>query len=370
MESKTFLIALCLCYWLATPCNSQQTSPTMKTKRLIEFGWDEPTTRFMRDHIAEMEQTPFEGCVFRFRFWPKNANPENSDQAAWGRRRFEEADIQPALDDLKVTTFKTFKHNFLRMSVTPADLDWFDDYSSVLNNIRLIARVAKAGNSKGILFDTEEYVNRIFTYSLQRDAKTKSFSSYASQVHLRGKQVMEAMQSEFPDIVVMFTYGYALPWSESNDGRKSMSETEHGLLASFIDGMVSEAKGKTRFIDGNELAYSYTKTSHFSKGRSALTRDLKMIVENPAAYSRLFTISHGIWMDYNWRQLGWNMKTPSRNPRNPALMEILTRQALLEADEYVWIYSETPQWWTAKGKPEKLPKEYDVALRNALQPVK
>ena len=178
------------------------------------------------------------------------------------------------------------------------------------------------------------------------------------------------MQSEFPDIVVIFTYGYALPWSESNYGRKSMSKTEHGLLASFLDGMVSEAKGKTRFIEGNELAYGYTMASHFSKGRSSLTNDLKRIVENPIAYSRLFTISHGIWMDYDWRELGWNMNNPSRNPRNPALMENLTRQALLEADEYVWIYSETPQWWTTNGKPEMLPKEYDLALRKALQPLK
>jgi len=26
--------------------------------RLIEFGWDEPDTAFMRAHLREMEQTP------------------------------------------------------------------------------------------------------------------------------------------------------------------------------------------------------------------------------------------------------------------------------------------------------------------------
>jgi len=35
-----------------------------KSKKLIEFGWDEPDTAFMRAHVAEMEQTPFDGCVF------------------------------------------------------------------------------------------------------------------------------------------------------------------------------------------------------------------------------------------------------------------------------------------------------------------
>jgi len=33
-------------------------------KKLIEFGWDEPDPAFMRAHLAEMEPTPFDGCVF------------------------------------------------------------------------------------------------------------------------------------------------------------------------------------------------------------------------------------------------------------------------------------------------------------------
>ena len=33
-------------------------------KRLIEFGWDEPDTAFLRGHLAELERTPFDGCVF------------------------------------------------------------------------------------------------------------------------------------------------------------------------------------------------------------------------------------------------------------------------------------------------------------------
>ena len=34
-------------------------------KKLIEFGWDEPDTAFMREHAAEMERSPFDGCVFQ-----------------------------------------------------------------------------------------------------------------------------------------------------------------------------------------------------------------------------------------------------------------------------------------------------------------
>ena len=33
-------------------------------KHLIEFGWDVPDTAFLRRHIAQLERTPFDGCVF------------------------------------------------------------------------------------------------------------------------------------------------------------------------------------------------------------------------------------------------------------------------------------------------------------------
>ena len=36
-------------------------------KKLIEFGWDEPDTAFMRKHAAQMDATPFDGCVYHIR---------------------------------------------------------------------------------------------------------------------------------------------------------------------------------------------------------------------------------------------------------------------------------------------------------------
>jgi len=45
--------------------------------KLIEFGWDEPDTAFMRVHIAEMEKTPFDGCVFHARCLGADGKPAN-----------------------------------------------------------------------------------------------------------------------------------------------------------------------------------------------------------------------------------------------------------------------------------------------------
>jgi hypothetical protein len=37
------------------------TAQTVPAKKLIEWGWDEPDTKFMRENISQMEQFPFDG---------------------------------------------------------------------------------------------------------------------------------------------------------------------------------------------------------------------------------------------------------------------------------------------------------------------
>jgi hypothetical protein len=62
----TTLIAL-LSVAVSTPATAQQPScekNSVKGKKLIEWGWDEPDTKFMRENIEKMEQYPFDGLVF------------------------------------------------------------------------------------------------------------------------------------------------------------------------------------------------------------------------------------------------------------------------------------------------------------------
>jgi hypothetical protein len=66
----------------------------------------------------------------------------------------------------------------------------------------------------------------------------------------------------------------------------------------------------------------------------------------------------GIWMDNNWRRKGWNVTDFSKNHFRPAEFENAVRSALQVSDQYVWIYTEQPRWWTR----EKLPEAYVDAL--------
>ncbi len=334
-------------------------------KKLIEFGWDEPDTAFLRQHLAEMEATPFDGCVYHVGWKGADGKSGNFTWECWSKRAFTETELEGALADLKATPFRRFSHNFLRFNTTPADIDWFDDHAAVVQNARLAARVAREGKSRGLLFDIEQYNAPLFDYRKQRDAKTKPWEAYAAQARLRGREVMEAFQQGFPDLTVFLTFGYCLPWGQSQGGKKPLSECSYGLLAPFLDGMVEAAKGKTRIVDGHESSYGYKDPAQFPAAYRAMKEELLPIVASPKDYARVLSLGFGIWLDHDWRKAGWNADDPAKNYFAPEPFGATVRKALETADEYVWIYTETPRWWSAQGKAVKLPEAYAEALRRA-----
>src|SRR5689334_23378806 len=62
---RLFLITLTAFFVLANTSHAQN---RVNEKKLIEFGWDEPDSQFMRKHIALMEGTPFDGTVFHVKY--------------------------------------------------------------------------------------------------------------------------------------------------------------------------------------------------------------------------------------------------------------------------------------------------------------
>jgi hypothetical protein len=78
-------------YWLAV-------SAAEGAKKLIEFGWDEPDTAFMRAHRAEMDQTPFDGCVFHATYRRADGGEGNFTWECWSQRRCVEQELSPALE--------------------------------------------------------------------------------------------------------------------------------------------------------------------------------------------------------------------------------------------------------------------------------
>lgn len=335
-----------------------------QAKKLIEFGWDEPGTGFMREHIQQMERAPFDGVVFNVDARRANGSKARFTWEAWGTNRFEKSDLKRAVDDLKETGFSRFTDNFLRFNTSPAKLDWFDDYGSVIQNCRVAAWAARQGGVKGLLFDIEQYEGQLFDFRQQRDKEKKSWDDYAARARERGREVIQAFQSEYPGIVLFLTFGYSLPAAESQNGKKPLAECHYGLLAPFLDGLFEAATGKVKIVDGNESAYGYRDTNRFAASYRAMKTELLPVVGARERYAERASLGFGLWMDYDWRKRGWETNQVSKNFYTPDAFRQSVMTALDTADEYVWIYTEQPRWWSESGSV-KLPQSYWDAVTAA-----
>lgn len=311
-----------------------------------------------------MEESPFDGCVFGVRHGEAAASGSFTWEL-WGRRRFEPRDVASSLADLRALRPRRFSENFLRINVTPGDIDWFDDSTPVLANVRLAAELARAGQARGVLLDVEQYKSPLFEYAAQKGAANRSWDEVARQVRLRGRQTMTALQQGYPGLTVLLTFGYTLPWALSENGQKPLTETRYGLLAPFLDGMLEAAEGRTRIVDGFELSYGYRHPQNFADARRLFGHDVRPIVGQPHKYRARFQLGFGLWLDYDWRRQGWSAEEVEKNYFTPEGFAASLGAALDESDRYVWVYGETPRWWGPGAPTNGVPAAYVEAICRA-----
>jgi hypothetical protein len=317
--------------------------------KLVEWGWDEPDPAFMRTHVAEMAATPFDGCVFHV---------SGLTWEMWGRRALDAALFEDAVADLRAGRPLRFTERFLRVNVTPGDLDWFDDFAPVVANARLAASIARRGHVRGVLLDVEQYQGQVFDYRRQRHAASQSWESYAIRARLRGREVMEAFQAGYPGLTLFLSFGHSLPWVQSKHGQLPLAEVSYGLLAPFLDGMLDAARGSTRIVDGYEISYGFTHPRQFDEARTLVKEGVLPIVGNPAAYDKHVSLAFGLWLDYDWRRLGFDSEVPEKNYFFPERWAASLARAREMSDEYVWIYTEQLRWWGPEAAQHPVPRAY------------
>jgi hypothetical protein len=335
-----------------------------RTRKLIEFGWDEPDLEFLLRNREMMKRSPFDGCVFHVNTSLPGTKPESLTWLGWSRREFHREDFPAARDALatqKIVTdsnCKAFDHNFLRFNVTPGDLDWFDDYRAVVANARLAGLFAQYARCDGILLDTEQYEGQLFDPSKQRDGKQRGWPAYALQARKRGREIMAAAQESYPGMTVMLTFGPSLLNLQTHGGIMPLEGCRYGLLVPFVDGLIEAAQGNARIVDGFEQSYGFREAARFQQARELITDKTAPLMANPPAYRRLVRPGFGLWLDFDWRKRGWNPQSPGSNYFSPDRFQDALLAALHWSDEYVWIYTEKPRFWAGDGKPVELPAAY------------
>lgn len=339
-------------------CAALAAQESGRKKKLVEWGWDQPDTKFMRQNIHKMERLPFDGLVFHV----ISSKGGDFSWELWGSRRFELAELQDAVDDLRSTPFRRLTDRFMRVNVTPGNVDWFDDrqWGVVLQNYTVAAQVAKHGGCKGFMFDVEQYGQLIFCYEKMKRRGQKTFAEYQAKVRQRGQEWMRAVNAQFPDITILMTYAYSI----SDRDKKGSAAATYGLLADFLDGMLDVCVLHTTLVDAWEGAYHYRRKSQFVAAYDTIRAKSIQWTAVPEAYRRHVRAAFGIWMDAIKRQghwHAWHTDDLSKNYFTPDQFENTVRLALETSDEYVWIYTQQPRWWTN----ERLPKAYVDALLKA-----
>ena len=220
------------------------TAPSPR-KKLLQWGWDEPDTAFLRAHLREMEQSPFDGCVFSVRHGRGGARGSFTWEF-WGRRRFAREDVADAFADLRALRPRRFQRDSSSASTSRRATSTGSTTSRRSSRTRGSRPSSRAPAARAASCSTSSSTRASSSSSDASHAAAYGWEAYAAQARLRGREVMTAFQEGYPDLTVFLTFGYSLPWVLSDHGRKPLAETPYGLLAPFLDGLLEAASGRTR----------------------------------------------------------------------------------------------------------------------------
>ncbi|MFP4058430.1 MAG: hypothetical protein ACLF0G_16300 [Candidatus Brocadiia bacterium] len=369
---------------LAAACAGGAERDWRRPKKLIATGWDKADSQRLRQNLELMEQRPFDGVIMGIvgRVDEKRRCPLRAafQDAQWQREWF-----LPAVRNLQACTFRRFTDNFVTVGANPGDVDWFDDrgWANVVDHWRIAAWAAREAGFAGILFDPEPYTppHAQFRYAAQPGRDAHPFADYYAQARRRGRQVMEAIAEEYPDIT-LFCYFMNSACSAAcghPDPRTVLAAHGYGLLPAFIDGWLDAAPPDATFVDGCERAYLFNSVEQYLEAAVLIKGACQELVapENRAKYRAQVQVGFGVYLDAYWNpkdsEWGRWYIDGKGGPRIDRLRANVAT-ALRVADQYVWTYGEKFRWWPTPNSrvreqtwPQALPGCEDI-LRFARDP--
>ena len=223
----------------------------------------------------------------------------------WGSRKFELAEFQHAIDDLKATPFRRLTDRFLRVNVTPGNVDWFDDqaWAVVLHNFTVAAQIAKQGGCKGFMFDVEQYNEQLFNYGKQKHRETKTFDDYRAKVRQRGQEWMKAVNGQFPDITMLLTFGYSITGGAAEGPGRGLLRPVGRFSGRYAGCLHAADQDRGRL--GRSLHLQ--EAGAVPQGVRDDQGEVGGVAADPEKYRRRVEAGFGIWMDCNWREVGWHV---------------------------------------------------------------
>jgi len=338
-------------------------------KKLIMTGWDQPDVAQFRRDLAKFENTPFDGVILFVPGKKPEGTPFTSFNNLFSREPWTEAMFAESVADLKAARSTKVTENFLILWSLPGDVDWFDDagWAVVVEKFRIMARVARQGGLRGILFDPEQYGDhKAWRYLSQTNWPHQTFSDYAEKVRQRGRETMRAMAGEFPDLTI---FGYwltsvCLRAVDDSGSLAGLAAEDYGLYPAFVDGWLDAAPATVKFVDGQEFAYRWDGEAAFQAGALRIKNDCQVFITpaNRAKYRAQVQASFGFYIDGYVNPPGSSYYLGREGEPRVQRLESNLEAAVRAADEYVWIYGEKHRWWPPRDPGAKPATNWAEAL--------
>jgi hypothetical protein len=261
MRMKTTLLTLLgLAAILALPADPVAASPSGNAPppALILQDWYGtspcPTPTFLRSNRQFVDSLPFDGIAVYMR------TPDGADNItldAMSNKQLGYATIARVLSPLKGVQFTTLTQNFAAvLSGTPPD--FFNDWTQIISNFADLARAAREIGLKGIYFDNENYFAKWAHYPNGVQFPAVTLKDYQDQARMRGRQMMDAMVSQFPDIVVITLHGPYLSEPKAPAPLFPQWSTTNQLIGPFFSGFVEGSGKRSTVVDGGKLYHLRT----------------------------------------------------------------------------------------------------------------
>lgn len=301
-------------------------------KWLIHHGQDVTNAAYIQANAAALDALPFDGLTFQM---ANSLSFTVQTQTAVTYSQF-----QTALAPVKTAqqSMTRLKKNFVMVYSTPAG-DLFSDWTTVINNFANLALACKDAGIAGILYDIEEYSGSALSYPA--NAAGKTVTEAQAQTQLRGKQIMDAMRSAWPEVAILVTYGAwlsegrtATTWNAAGVAYNDVAWANQ-LRGCFSVGLMESAIGTAAtVIDGGEV-YTPRSLAQFETvkawQKTGMPANSPLIpVALRSAWPTKLSASFGVY-DTTWQGAAMEDATTWQST--------LTN-ALRTADAYVWTYIE------------------------------
>ena len=326
-------------------------------KKIIHFGFVSPSTpeQIVAEDIRKLDATcPFDGIginpVIKLTRDGKtfDYHPLHHVGSPYLLTKEDFSELIPMFRRFQETRLK---HNFFVLNSSPFNGDWFDDeaWKRTLNNFGMLAWAAKESGFAGLCLDIEPYALTKLPF-MYRPHLGHSFEETAAQVRRRGKEWIEEINHQFPNIT-LFTFMWTSQCTTTlmAEHPETLENSKTGLMIAFFNGVYDGASDTMTIVDGNEGAgYHAASEEDYAKitGRYHRFADSWIDKTNHEKFRKITSMGVSFYLDsyVKWDNPGrYDLFAKSDNPTQ--LLATNVSHALDYADEYVWFWCEKGNFW-------------------------